>query len=203
VHATSDGVLVAFHDDALDRVTDMTGEVAHLPWTTVRQARIGGKEPIPRLEDLLGAWPDVRINIDVKVDEAVGPLANAIERAQAHHRVCVASFSDARRRKVAQRLSAPVALSGGQQSVAAFRFGGRLARPLLRELHCLQLPERFGRLPLVTSSTIRNAHALGKQIHVWTVNAADDMRRLLDLGVDGIVSDRADVLRDVLAERVS
>jgi glycerophosphoryl diester phosphodiesterase len=203
VHATADGVLIAFHDDTLERVTDMTGRVAQLPWDTVRQARIGGKQPIPRLDDLFGAWPDVRINIDVKVDEAVGPLANAIERAQAHHRVCVASFSDARRRDVVKRLSAPVATSGGTNSVALLRFGGRLARPALRDVDCFQVPERHGRWPLVTSTTVREAHAIGKQVHVWTVNDAADMRRLLNLGVDGIVTDRADVLRDVLAERAS
>lgn len=201
VHATVDGVLVAFHDHTLDRVTDRTGTIAELPWATVSQARIGGVEPIPRLDDLFNTWPDLRINIDVKADQAAAPLAHAIERARAHDRVCVASFSDARRRDVVKRLSAPVATSGGRLSVAALRFGGRLAEPLLRDIHCFQVPERHGRLPLVTWQTVRAAHVLGKQVHVWTVNEAHNMRRLLDLGVDGIVTDRADTLSDVLAGR--
>lgn len=201
VHATADGVLVAIHDHTLDRVTNMTGDIAELPWETVGRARIGGTEPVPRFEELLGTWPQVRVNVDVKSESAAAPLARAIERAQAHHRVCVASFSDRRRREVVKRLSKPVATSGGRQSVAALRFGNQLAGPMIRGVHCFQVPERQGRVPLVTPRTIRSAHALGKQIHVWTVNDAADMRRLLDMGVDGIVTDRADILRDVLTDR--
>jgi hypothetical protein len=97
VHATADDVLVAFHDATLDRVTDSSGVIAQLPWSTVRQARIGGVEPIPQLEELLGTWPELRVNIDVKAASAVAPTIRAIERTRAHERVCIASFSDARR----------------------------------------------------------------------------------------------------------
>src|SRR5438477_10872657 len=81
-HLTADGVLLAFHDHVLDRVTDRTGVVADLPWSEIKQARVDG-EPIPLLEDLLGAWPNVRLNIDPKHDAAVRPLVQTLERCNA------------------------------------------------------------------------------------------------------------------------
>ncbi len=206
VHATRDGVVVAFHDDALDRVTDGRGRVADLPWDVVRRARIGGVEPIPTLAELLDAWPGLRVNVDVKVAGAVAGTAAAVERAAAHDRVCLASFSDARRRAVVRALSRPVATSGGTGTTAAFLGAVRarspaLVRRALREVDCLQVPERRGRLRVVTARTLAAAHAAGVQVHVWTVNRPADMHRLLDLGVDGIVSDRADLLREVLRAR--
>lgn len=205
-HATSDGVAVAFHDDTLDRVTDGTGRIADLPWAQVSRARISGAEPVPRLDDLLATWPDLRVNIDVKSAAAIGPVVEAIERTAAHERVCVASFSDARRRAVQRALSRPVATSAGTGTAARFRLAAaarrlRLVAGALSDVDGLQVPERSGRVAVVTAATVAAAHAVGRFVHVWTVNDADDMRRLLDLGVDGIVSDRADVLRDVLAER--
>ena len=207
VRTTRDGVALAFHDPTLDRVTDHSGRIAEIEWAEASHARIGGKEPIARIDDLLDAFPDVRLNIDVKDTASVAPLANAIERTQAHDRVCVASFSDRRRRDVLRRLSAPTATSGGRWTVAGFRFiaspvrvAGLVARAL-RDVDCLQVPERAGAVRIVTAGTVAAAHAVGKQIHVWTVNDESRMHRLLDLGVHGLVTDRADVLRDVLQAR--
>lgn len=206
VHATRDGVAVAFHDDTLDRVTDGRGRIVDLDWATVTRARIAGSEPVPRLEDLLGTWPGLRVNVDVKSAHAIGPLVSAIERTRAHDRVCVASFSDARRRAVERALSRPVTTSAGTGTAARFRLAvaarrTRGAASALATVDGLQVPERHQRIPVVTAATVAAAHAAGRFVHVWTVNDAADMVRLLDLGVDGIVSDRADVLRDVLVAR--
>lgn len=206
VHATRDGVLVAFHDATLDRVTDGSGAIADLPWGVVREARIDGTEPIPTLAELLGAWPDLRLNIDVKAEGAVGPLVDVLERHHAHERVCVASFSDARRRAVVRALSAPVTTSGGRAVTAGFVLAAAAGsaagvRRALRDVDCLQVPQRQGPVPVVTARTVAAAHAAGRAVHVWTIDDPDDMRRLLDLGVDGIVTNRADVLRGVLEER--
>ena len=100
VHATADGVLLAFHDSTLDRVTDRRGQVARLSWSAVSRARIGGVEPIPLLEDLLGAWPDIRLNVDVKEAARRAPLVRTLQRTGAIDRVCVASFSHRRLRAV-------------------------------------------------------------------------------------------------------
>src|SRR5258708_11781114 len=110
-HATSDGVLVAFHDKTLDRVTDRTGAIARLTASEVAAARIGGTEPIPLLEDLLGAWPDVRFNIDVKDAPAARPLAELIRRAAAWDRVCITSFSAARRSATRTQLDRRVCMA--------------------------------------------------------------------------------------------
>jgi glycerophosphoryl diester phosphodiesterase len=201
---TSDGVVLAFHDSTLDRVSDRTGRVADLPWHDVRRARIGGVEEIPRLEDVLGAWRHIRVNIDVKDEATVAALARVIDRTGAHDRVCVASFSDRRRREVIRRLSGPVGRSAGRATVArvrAFAPLRPLARHFMRDVDCLQVPQRFGRLSLVDPVTVAAVHEAGKQLHVWTVNDVASMHRLLDLGVDGIMTDRADLLRDVLRAR--
>lgn len=206
VHATSDGVVVAFHDETLDRVTDGSGRVTELPWSVVRDARIDGTEPVPTLEELLGTWPDLHVNIDLKSDGAVAPTVEVVERTSSHDRVLLTSFSDARRRRALGLLSRPVATSGGTRVTAAFlgaaaAGSGLAVRRVLRGVDCLQVPERHGAVRVVTRRTVQAAHAAGVQVHVWTINDAADMHRLLDLGVDGLVSDRADVLREVLRER--
>jgi glycerophosphoryl diester phosphodiesterase len=209
VHATSDGVLLAFHDDRLDRVTDRTGVIADLPWSVVRAARIGGVEPIPRLEDVLGAWPDVKVNVDVKARGAIASLVEVIRRTGAVDRVCVASFSGARRAAVRRALGARLATSLGPGRVAGWRFGGGLPGPLgaaavrlaVDGAAAAQVPERAGPLRVVTAGSVARAHEAGIQVHVWTVDDPADMHRLLDLGVDGLITDRADRLREVLVAR--
>lgn len=206
VHATADGVVVAFHDATLDRVTDRTGRIAALPWSVVREARIGGTEPVPTFAKLLETWPGLRVNLDLKSAGAVSPTVAVIEAARAWDRVCVTSFSDRRRRAALGLLSRPVATSAGTSTVARFlaavAAGSRSgAARALRGVDCLQVPERSGAVRVVTPRTIAAAHAHGVQIHVWTVNDPDDMERLLDLGVDGLVTDRADLLREVLVSR--
>ncbi len=208
VHATHDGVLLAFHDDRLDRVTDASGAIADLPWSQVSRARIGGVEPIPLLEDVLGTWPQIRVNIDVKAAPAIAPLVQAIRRTNAIERVCVASFSERRRSAVRRALGPTLATSVGPARVATWRLGGAvpvLGRPLtslaLRGAAALQVPLRGGPLDIVTPHSIAGAHRAGVQVHVWTVNDPTEMHRLLDLGVDGLITDRADLVRAVLSER--
>ncbi|MEW1810858.1 glycerophosphodiester phosphodiesterase [Pseudarthrobacter phenanthrenivorans] len=210
VHTTADGVLLLFHDETLDRVTDGKGRVADLPAADVAKARINGREPIPTFDELVTTLPDARLNLDVKDWGSVRSTAAAIERHQVHHRVLVTSFSDRRRRAVLKLLSRPVASSAGVGSTALFTLLGPvlprpvfrfLMRPVLRDIHALQVPVRYGRLRVVTSGFLRRAHALGLVVHVWTINDSDEMHRLLELGVDGIVTDRADLLRGVLLAR--
>lgn len=210
-HGTTDGTAVALHDSHLDRTTDATGAVAELTWDTVRRARIGGVEPVPRLVDILGTWPTLRVNIDVKADSGIRPVAEAIEHTRAHDRVCLASFSAQRRRRTLAHLSRPVATSAGTDETRHFVLAARtrvtgLVRHALRDVDALQVPPT-GRLPLVgrttvvDEATVAAAHATGRHVHVWTINDATQMAHLIDLGVDGIVTDRADLLRDLLHTR--
>lgn len=200
-HGTADGVAVALHDAALDRTTDRQGLVADLPWSQVREARIGGVEPVPLLEDLLGTWPELRVNIDVKAVSGIEPIATAIERTGAHDRVCVASFSVARREATVARLSRPVATSAGTGEAAPFFAAGITGRGVgrtLRRVDALQIPARVQGARILTRAHVSAAHRAGKQVHVWTVNDPGEMERLIAMGVDGLVSDRADLLRATL-----
>jgi len=105
LQATADGVLVAFHDRTLDRVTDQQGRISRISHAELSSARIDGTEPIPRLEDLLGAWPDMRFNVDVKDAAAIAPLPEVLRRTNAWDRVCVVSFSATRLRATRRRVT--------------------------------------------------------------------------------------------------
>jgi len=128
LQATADGVLVAFHDRTLDRVTDRQGRVSRLSLAQVSGALIDGTEPIPRLEDLLGAWPDVRFNLDVKDAAAIAPLPEALRRTNAWDRVCVVSFSASRLRATRRALGRPVCVAASPFGTAVVRFGGPRGR---------------------------------------------------------------------------
>lgn len=202
VRVTADGVALAFHDSSLDRVTDRRGKVAELPWAQVRHARIGGREPIPLLTDLLAAWPHTRINIDVKAEHSVGPTIDAIRRTASVDRVCVGAFSGARIAAVRRVLGPRLCTSLGPREALALKFTARRPAPLrIGPAECAQVPARIGRWPFLDGRYLAQAHRLGLQVHAWTVNDRAEMVRLLELGVDGLMTDAADVLRDVLVER--
>jgi glycerophosphoryl diester phosphodiesterase len=204
VRVTADGVLVVFHDAGLERVTDRTGRVEHLRWDELSRARIGGREPILRLEDLLGAWPDVRFNLDMKAAGVLAPLVRTVRRLQVHDRICLASFSDARL-AAARRIFGPsVCTSLGPRGVAALRlssYSPRAAGLVRTEAGCAQVPLQLGGRALVDERFVAAAHARGLQVHVWTVDTEEDSRTMLDLGVDGLMTDRPAMLRELLEKR--
>jgi glycerophosphoryl diester phosphodiesterase len=200
VHVTTDGVLLAFHDDVLDRVTDGSGTVEELPWSVVQQAKVDGREPIPLFEDLLGAWPDVRINIDPKHDQAVEPLASALKKCNAVDRVCIGAFSDERLER-ARTLLPGVCTSLGPMGTLQLGLAAQGDEAPELPSPCVQVPTHYLDTEIVTLAFVEAAHRRDMQVHVWTIDDADDMSRLLDLGVDGIMTDRPKVLRDVLEAR--
>ncbi len=201
VQATADGVLVTFHDDSLDRMTDQRGVVRHLPWSVVRRARVGGEHPIPRLEDLLGAWPHTRVNIDPKHDAAVGPLVEVLRRTASTSRVCVGSFSDRRLARVRRQLGPDLCTSLGPFGVARLK-AAAVGLPVgALPGACVQVPVSTRGVTVTDGPFVRAAHERGMQVHVWTIDAAAEMERLLDLGVDGLMTDRPLVLKRVLEQR--
>ncbi len=204
--ATRDGVLLAFHDPVLDRLTDQQGEIAKLDYSQVQSAVVSGQEPIPRLDEVFARWPDLRLNIEPKTDEAVGPLAELIRRTASIDRVCVGSFSDRRIRKLRDELGAALCTSIGPLPIAALRLSSWGVPFLDRVVRrtgagCAQIPVKQSIIRLVDRRMLERAHGLGLQLHVWTIDDADEMGALLDLGVDGIMSDRPSVLKDVLVAR--
>ncbi|GAA1988307.1 glycerophosphodiester phosphodiesterase family protein [Microbacterium pumilum] len=199
-HLTSDGVVVLFHDADLTRVTGDPRRVADV---TVREleALMAGRGGLITLAQALDAFPDVRFNLDVKAPTAAGAVGTII--APHADRVLVTSFSDARRRDAlaaAETAGSGIlpATSAGTSTivrllVAVAAHSDRLVSRPLRGIDAIQVPERKGRVRVVTPRLIDAAHRSGVEVHVWTVNDPADMRRLVDMGVDGIVTDRADV----------
>jgi glycerophosphoryl diester phosphodiesterase len=198
--ATADGTVVAFHDKTLDRATDAIGAIAELTAAQVAAARIRGSEPIPVLADLLMAWPEIRFNIDVKDEPAVGPLVEVLRATNSWDRICITSFSGRRLQATRQLLPRPVCMATSPAAIGVIRAGtpasvlsARFARQYVR---CAQIP-----IWLATSQFIRRAHAAGLQVHVWTVNDPVVMASILDLGADGIMTDDTQTLRDLLVSR--
>lgn len=199
-HLTSDGAVVLFHDTDLSRVTGDPRPVSEVTERELERLmeRRGG---LITLAQALDAFPTLRFNLDVKAKDAATPVGRLV--APQAHRVLLTSFSDARRREAldaaehAGRGIRP-ATSAGSATMArllaalALR-SSSLAGRLLRGIDALQIPERQGRLRVLSPRLLDVAHANGVEVHVWTVNEADDMRRLLAMGVDGIVTDRADL----------
>lgn len=208
VHTSSDGVLFAFHDDQLDRVTDHSGRLSGLTSSEIGRARIAGEQPIPRFIELVDSFPDATFNVDLKSDSAVAALATVAADREIGDRMIVGSFSAERLARFRRLTSGRVRTSGSPHEVAAFVLcpAPGLARPL-RFLPCvaLQVPVRTtvaGRtIEIVTRRFVRNAHAAGKQVHVWTIDDPAEMDRLIDLGVDGLMTDRTDLLKGVLLQR--
>jgi glycerophosphoryl diester phosphodiesterase len=202
VHVTADGILIAFHDDRLDRVTDRTGLIAEMPWSEVRQAKVDGREPIPLLEDVLSTWPEVRVNLDPKQDDVAAPLAATIIRTNSVDRVCVGAFSGRRIAKIKALVGDRLCTSMGPRDVARLvAFSQGVPGSGSRLAPCAQVPTHQGRIPLVTEKFIAAAHRRGIQVHVWTIDEPAEMTRLLDLGVDGIMTDRPQILKDLLIDR--
>ncbi len=201
VHVTADGVLLAFHDDHLDRVTDRTGEIAKLPWSVVREAKVDGREPIPQFEELLSSFPTARVNVDPKHDEAVEPLVAALRRCDAVERVCIGAFSDRRLARLRELCGPTLCTSLGPRDIAKLRAASIAGARLRLPAPCAQVPTTARGIPLVDRRFVDAAHRLGIQVHVWTIDDAAEMTRLLDLGVDGIMTDRPAVLREVLEAR--
>lgn len=203
VHVTADGVPVVFHDARLERLTGRPGRVDAFRWADLATVRVGGAAVIPRLEDVLHAWPQVRFNIDVKADAGVDPTVSVVHRLGAQDRVLLASFSDARLVRLRAAGGPGMATSLGMRAVARLRVAaltGRLLR-LPPGVVAAQVPVRYGPVPVLDRRFLHHAHRLGLQVHVWTIDDPAEMAALLDLGVDGIMTDRVDILRDVYANR--
>ena len=203
VHASADGRLLAFHDNNLLRTCGENIEIATNDWSTLSQARIDGTDPIPLLEELLGSWPEIRINIDCKADTALQPLLDTLRRTNSLDRVCIGSFSDKRLAQVRAAFGSEVCTSMGPGEVArlVLRSHSRLPVPISKQALCAQVPLKQGPIPVVTRATIATAQSLGIHVHVWTIDDPNEIGRLLDMGVDGVMTDDTVTLKSVYQAR--
>ncbi|MEN3612957.1 glycerophosphodiester phosphodiesterase [Plantactinospora sp. ZYX-F-223] len=203
VHATADEVPVVFHDATLHRMTGEHGRIAGLRWTDLKTIRVGGAAAVPRLDDVLGAWPQIRFNVDVKADGAVAPTVRTVDRAGAGDRVLLASFSDARLARLRILAGPKIATSLGLRGVARVRLASLANRRLMLPptVVAAQVPVRYRGVKVVDRRFVDYVHRLGLQVHVWTIDDITEMNELLDLGVDGIMTDHVDVLREAYQSR--
>ena len=210
VHASADGVAFVHHDALLERTTDGRGPIALQSAAELGSVLVRGREPLPRLKQVLTELPDTRITVELKSGAAVAPVLDLLERTDSWHRICLGSYHDGWLRRAREAAGSRLCTSMAQG--AAF---GLRARAWLDELpdplrrlpappspgDLAQLPRHIGPLTVVDAALLRTAHASDREVHVWTVDAASHMTALLDLGADGLISDRPDVLRAVLHAR--
>ncbi|WP_157009172.1 glycerophosphodiester phosphodiesterase [Agromyces laixinhei] len=205
VHLSADGVAVVAHDPTLERVAGRDVEVSKLTMAELRRIDLGQVQGFCSLEEALDAFPELRFNIDVKVESAVEAAVTAINRVRAQSRVLLTSFSERRRLRLAALVPGAVTSAGGagviRARLVALTGSTRLLGRALRGARALQVPERVGLLPLVTERFVDAVHRAGAEVHIWTVNDPAEMTRLLDLGVDGLVTDRADLALPLIADR--
>lgn len=216
VHATRDGVVVAFHDDRLDRVSDRRGLIAAMTYREVCEADAGywftldggatypfrgSGVTVPALADVLQRWPHVRVNIDAKASGTVAPLMQLLRGLNAFSRVCLASFSDRRLARMRRDAGPHVLTSMGGLAVSTAYTWSRLGRMPRLNATRVQVPIRAGGMRLVDRRFVAAAHAAGLAVDVWTVNTEAAIHAALDLGVDGLMSDRLELLKRVLIDR--
>lgn len=195
---TADGDVVLFHDETLTRLLGDSRRVAEVRTGELAEL-LAPRGGLLTVAEALEAFPETRFNIDVKEDAAAQPLGPVL--AAHAHRVLVTSFVDARRRAAVRAVlgagaTVRPAVSAGRTTIAAVRAASALHLPvgrLLRDIDALQIPERHGGVRVLTPALLRAAHHHDVEVHVWTVNDPDEMRRLVAAGADGIVTDRADV----------
>ncbi|MDQ1248357.1 MAG: Glycerophosphodiester phosphodiesterase [Actinomycetota bacterium] len=206
VRTTSDGVAILQHDPDLTRVAHYGARIDEITWHEIARIELPDGGRMMRLDEALTTWPGIRWNLDVKDDRSVVPTVTALLRARVLDRVCVASFSNRRLLRLRAALG-PDAATGAtwREALAILRIPGG-TRYLGRQWQvgdgrpvAVQVPPSSRGLPLITRGSVAAAHALGMQVHAWTINDPRQMRRLLDLGVDGVVTDVPSVALEVIA----
>lgn len=207
VHVSADGVAMISHDPDLRRLADRNATVAHLTSHELRRIDLGGGQGFCSLAEAIDAFPDTRFNIDIKVPGAVLPTVDAIQAAGAVGRVLIGSFSPARRLAAVRMLpgvATSISSRGAVPAVAAARARNLPAlRRILRDVQAVQLPESVAGMKPFLPRAITAFHKAGVEVHAWTINEIPAMERLLDAGVDGLVTDRADLAIEVLRRRAS
>lgn len=214
LHQTSDGVLVLVHDDTVDRTTDATGRVSDYTFAELSQLDAGYRHGparthqfrgkgirIPSLEELLTTFPEIGVVVDLKTVGLAEPLSALLDRLDAHDRLIVGSFDDRRLVEFRESTSGRVATSSGTGLSRSWYVGSRIGRAPRGDARALQLPRTRRGLTVVDRRLVESAHRHGVLVHVWTINDPAEMHQLLDLGVDGLVTDRPDLLKSVLIDR--
>jgi len=211
VRVSADGVVHCIHDVSVDRTTDASGPVSVFTSEEISMLDAGfghasqegytfrgSGAAIPRFEELITSFPDVHVVVDLKEDAVVEPLADLVERLDIGERLIVGSFSDARLARFRELTDGTVPTSVGSTTARSWLLASRVGRGLSGPGSALQLPLQRGGVRVVDRRLVDAAHARGLQVHVWTINEPNQMQELIEIGVDGIVTDRIDLLLELL-----
>jgi glycerophosphoryl diester phosphodiesterase len=207
VHASVDGIAIISHDPDLRRLTGRDVQVGQLTAAELQRIDLGEGQTYATLAEALDGFPDARFNIDIKDPAAVGPAVEAIRAARAQDRVLIGSFRGARRLGVVRQLpgvATSISSVGVLVTVVAAKLGLRpIVRRALRGVDAMQIPVRVLGMSTTSRRVLDAVHDAGVEVHIWTINDPADMRRLLDAGVDGLITDRCDLAMDVLRRRTA
>lgn len=198
---TADGVVIAFHDSTIDRVSTQRGKIGDWRWEDLSSVEIGGSSRLTTVADLLAEFPDTCFNLDAKSDRVLAPLLSVIERANAFDRVCIGSFSDKRLRRARRMAGERLCTSLGPAAIIHLIARSRGLGSSVSSGQAVQVPVSFRGLPVITPRLVEQSHREGLVVHAWTIDDPEQMHRLLELEVDGIMTDAPTVLRDVMRSR--
>lgn len=210
IRTTADGVAVLHHDETLMRVAYYGARVHDLTWSELARIRLPAGARLVRLDEALITWPGIRWNLDVKDDRSVAATVEVLQRAKALDRVCIASFSRPRLHRLRTLLGPEAATCAtwtevgmilrmpGSSRLLGQRWSQRSGRPVV-----LQVPPNALGLPLLSRGSIAAAHAVGLQVHAWTINDAAQMAQLLDVGVDALITDHPVTALEVVGRHLA
>jgi len=214
LHLSADGVLMVFHDDTLDRTTNGSGPINDYAVAELKgfdaAFRFGSDRgwpyrgqgiTIPTLEEVVTAFPEASFTLELKQPGLEMPLVGFIEKHKLWDRVMVGGYEDTWLRELRSLSGGRVSTSSPRHETLLFWLFSRIGIGFPIKADALQVPVKHSNLTVVDRRFVAAAHRAGKQVHVWTINEAPEMHRLLDLGVDGLMSDMPDVLLEVLAAR--
>jgi glycerophosphoryl diester phosphodiesterase len=198
IQVSKDGVAFVFHDSDLKRLADIDKDFIDCSSQEILEIDIGFGKRIPTLEQALLAFPNIQFNLDIKSDSAVEATTAVIEKLQAHPQVLISSFSERRRLRALSLLSKSVKTSAGTAKVLRLYFASlfglkELFKSIARGSTAVQVPTRRGLIRFDSPSFISNCKNSNLEIHYWTINSPDVMKKLADLGADGVVTDHCDL----------
>jgi len=216
VNMTKDGHIVVMHDNTVDRTTNGTGKISDLSLAEIRELEVGGNWTqdegqtfpyrgeglqVPTLEEVFLRFPDYPMNIEIKQEDPsmVEPFCDLLREHEMEEKVLVPSFSDKAMTEF-RTICPEVATAGSSSEVRNFVLlnFALLSNLLSPQYDAFQVPQSSSNIPVVIPSFVNTAHDRNLQVHVWTVNDPDDMLRLTEMGVDGIMTDRPDILLEQL-----
>ena len=201
IHSSKDGTAYIFHDKSLERLTGENLKISDLKDVDIDSLKVNKSSIIPRLSNVFEEFPEGLFNLDAKTWQATIPITNTIKKMGCSSRVCIGSFNDKRIDAIIRELGLETCHSMGTSNVIKFYLGAQLGIEQHFTAQCIQLPvEQFG-ISLVTQTILRHARKLGIKIHFWTINNSALMQKLLELDVDGIMTDDCALLKKIMEEK--